>query len=488
MAFTRTMGILNPKDEDPNKVNVFRETPAGDPQGQQPGSSSDMVKTTTEGSIAGSSGGSGAQTGQSMVGLGAAAPNSAAILRNIGKQQAPKATGNIEADITTAGSKLQQEADSYLTGQQKDYTVGNADIDKALSGDFGAEGKVTGLLGRGAADQAEAFNPTANIRYGSDRLKQPTFYEELLQREQGPKYNKGEAAFDMMLLGKDPGFARTMETLQKGAGDFEASKAKLQTDKVKEAQAARDANLETAKASAKGYLGDTATGITSAAEKEAADENLIRSYLRGETATIPKELKFKADKMKEDTRKQAVATFNQQMLAKYGPEFKDLMGTEFGNYIDQQMKAGSNIDSSAFIDTSEANKFNKIMALLGRGDNLQAGTLDPALSYDAATAEQKLVANYEKRKELRAQKKAEEEAKLAAAAAAEQAAIAKAALDAKYNELPPEAFQIDTESGGPSGPVTDVGTKGTAEDLQDLDGLGIDWLNSKNVSKPKPKK
>lgn len=361
-VFQNLNSALNDDDEQQqSQSNIFDPTAGQVGQGmadQQPGAQ----KTTTEGEIQGGGGSGGVQTSEGKPAEQMATGN-AALAKNKPKTM-PKFAEQAKSEIETAGQNLQNEANQYVQGYaSKDYSVGQGDLDKAISGDETAAGNVRSRLS-GQAERAKGFDTTGD--YDVDdiyRMQTDAGVDSLLRRESGPEYSNGEAAFDRMLLNRTPEFNLLRSSLK---GQQEALTHQLddyRTSKTDEAQKALDTNYGKAQEGIKSYLGGQSDSLMKAQEAERDAENAARAQLRssgGDAAYRDAQQKAALEAL----RKQYTGQDPYGMLG-----YLDQAGVDPSQYY----AVSGDLDTNAFIDEGEAKRFNSIMGLLGKGDSWSAG-------------------------------------------------------------------------------------------------------------------
>lgn len=402
-AFSKINQALGLQEGDPQKQDIFGQqaTDMNAVGGQQLGGNAGTqgLKTSTAGDIdAGGSGG-----GESAPGT-APAPGleqsstagRAALHAAMGKTKTPKALGDVSSQIGAQDQALQQEADSYTSGQKakQTYGVGNDDIEKAIGGDADASGKVKGLFAQQTVKPAEAFNPVTDVEVGdTQKLRSDTGLKELIGRGLGPNYNKGESEFDLRALRQTPDFDKTLREIEQSQEALRQKKLALAPASQKAVEDYGKTQLTAAQNAAKGYL----TGQGDTIEKTNADQaaqataklDVIKRQGRNATKADVKAVLDELTAANGPLDPRVIKYVTQAAgVGLYGDNGVNLDQAKIAPEQFQHFRENP-YTAADFYDTSEANRFNSIMGLLGRGDNRAAGTgEDPnAYSFDRGAYE-----------------------------------------------------------------------------------------------------
>ncbi len=352
-VFSGLNSLLGQEDEQ-NKQNIFapEESQMGNQQSgeQQPGAA---PKTSTEGDLGGGGNTGGTQTSEAKPAAQTQTTDSRLMQRNKVKAVPGFAT-KAQTDLDTAQQSLQSEADSYMQGaKSKTYDVGEADLEKAVGGDQDATTKVRGLL-TGQADRAEAFQPKTDYEIeDAYDLQSDAGVDNLLRRSNGAEYNAGEAALDRSLLNRSTEFNQ-LRSLLKGKQEGLTKQADEWTGasgKTKEAQDAIEANYKAAQGKASGYLDSQDDVILQRLKDAAAAENATRAGLR-----------TKADSDYVAAQAQAAT----KKLMEANPEMAEYFR---GSRVDADQYYGvaGDVDYRDLASDADAQRYNGILSLLGRG-------------------------------------------------------------------------------------------------------------------------
>lgn len=392
--FPGISGALGVKgdDDEPQQQNIFGDqTVQADPskdgqpasqQGPLPvGQNGAQVKTSTDTDVGTGGGPSGAAGGGNESAPAAATqqPNrSNVIRRNIGQTSKPAAIGRAQNSVEQADQDLQAEANAYTTGYQGvDTSLKNEDIDAAIGGD---EGKMTAASARlapqGTAERQARFDPKTDYEIKDiGELQTDAGTKGLLRRDADEQYNAGEAAFDMQLLRRDPDFnlirsnLLTKQNALRGNADtmvYGKGTGETKTKSLSEqAQEFADKEFETSGKAARDYLETKDDEILKGLQDKAAAENAART-----------ELRKSPDQAFLDAERAAIMEGIMKDANDYDPNYAkglkpylEQAGVDIGDYYG----VSGDVGHEDLVTEAEANPFNSIMQLLGRGDTLGKG-------------------------------------------------------------------------------------------------------------------
>ena len=386
--------INNDDDQNAQNVatNIFQNTTGAQNQGgqgqQQGGQSQAPAGGDQSTSIA-----QGSQTQSKAPAVSNSASSSKEVLRrNEGKIQSPVDVGGLRQNMATAKQNLQNEADSYVSGQAQKVaqnSVDQAGIQGALKGDDTAWQKTQQRLTQ-AQPQYENFAQKTNTVFqskvnelGDSQLR------NYFKQAGGPQATQGDAAFDAMLLGKNKQFkqdraqamldSQILANQTKDIRDKTDTNAKAaygsayqaDTDRIRNAiqsqidpvraEAEAKATAENAKRQA----------LASRSTKDAVGDQGYKDWLTG----IANEVGGNGD---ED------ASLRAQIEGRLSGGYGDQGYTDanFINYNQAPLSAGN------FLDQSQAGMLNRGQALLGTGGQSYAslGAAPEAYKYNADAA------------------------------------------------------------------------------------------------------
>lgn len=273
------MAYINQTQEDDPTVqnistNLFNQT-AGQ-GGGQPVQNGAMSPTGQGGDQSQSIQG-GPQATQKAPAVSNSASSSKEVLRrNEGKSQSPYNLNDLSGNIKNAKTSLQDEANNYVSTQQKaDYSVPSDQINKALTGDKEAYQTLgTRLTQAKPAQTAFAPNTTTDYESKAKELSDASL-RNYFKSTGGPMATAGESAFDTMLLNKNKEFKAQRDAVTNEASgltrDAQAIKDKAAADAKVGYDAAYDKGTQNIKDTIGGVINpirDQANAKAQAAEAE----------------------------------------------------------------------------------------------------------------------------------------------------------------------------------------------------------------------------
>ena len=485
-AFDRTLGALGRKPE--QKQDIFAPQGAsltgGDPDG--------ALRSDTSGDLTGAVGGT--NTGEGVK-QGNETASNAAVAANVGRVKSPANLGALRQSVDATKSKLQQEADSYVTGNTGATALSEDDkinLRLAVDPDY-ARGDESGFVPQGIQvgesndssdgrhnappgvkvsgpgqlpknslehwsqqrpDSVKTVDPfktdTTTANSTIESLGTAAGVQNLLRRSGGAEYNVGDAAFDEALLSQDQGFQREREDLGRAYGDLQKFGDELGGKTTERGQGAANtaygqyltdmrSQLEQMNL---GYTNDAMTREKEIEQKAQLDSNVLRDS--GGKLARDRATALKAEDRLNGTGETA--------------DFIDATGFDVAPYYTQNFNADQ-YGWQDYLGEDQAATFNNIMGLLGKGDTFKTGGKAGGLSgadlgaYDTGRLDADLTAKGQAGSAAAKQKAAEEAAAAQAAAqaqaAAEEAAAAeKAAADAAAIPGQIPSIQDWTNAGG----------------------------------------
>lgn len=400
-VFNRTLNLMGNQPQE-EKADIFRTSETGN-ESQQPASSGltpGGIKTSVEGAINTSPSSTGAGAQQSLQRSSLVAPKSEVIKANVGKVKMPTMASEALSDIKKAGEGLQSEADKYLASAKTYTSPSESDIQKGISGDYGAFENLSKLLGE-SVQQTEKFKPQQDIQIEkAGELATPAGIQRTLQREGDEEYTKGMGALDLSLLSQSPEFSQTMEAIGRGQETLKSQADKAQSDYESARLKKEQEGLSAAQSTVKSELEKKKEGITSsglAAEKNF--DNQV-AYYQGKYNPTPQE-KAQWDKERDDYIKSQSDKIMKETQGIYG-------GYEYGGQLTPEIFSKVNpqdfikynpIDSdyTQFLSPEQINQFNTIMGLLKQEGGITRG-LAPGdmFGFDQSSFQKSLLAQAEK--------------------------------------------------------------------------------------------
>lgn len=359
------------------KQDIFAQQGGQQSQNGMP-QNQDQVKTSTEGEVH-----SGGQASTSPVAQQQSAsppagdPNTAAraaYKANEGKTGQPAAIGNVQSQLQANSQRLQDEANKYVSSQEQNqhYGVDRGSLDKAITGDQEASGRVHSLFNAAAPTPAEEFKPTDVNVSDVNKLNTSAGLQDLVARGQGPQYTQGMGAFDVRALRSSPNFQNLMNMIQSQQTGLQKQATDLGAQKKQEVEEHGQNALTQAQKDAQTYLGSQSDAISKANAEEARVANQKLEALRN-----------KGDPVAE---KHALEQAKAQVLKNLQQSDPRTAAILNGVSVDPRQfgKAAQNYSANDFVSSDEAQRFNNIMGLLGNGgQSLNASNpVGPSYSLD----------------------------------------------------------------------------------------------------------
>lgn len=472
-VFNGINAALDGKTDEDQKQDIFNAQPAVQENGQ-PGVAGGLEKTSTEGELGATNQADNAATSEQEP-QQTEVQNAEVIKRNVDKAKAPKGIDRVDADLSTAETGLQDEANSYVKNYaDKDYSVDTSMLDKAADGDDESKVNAMNRFSKNA-DQVDQFNAKTDYDVeDSNMLRTDAGVQELMRRDSDQNYNQGESAFDMMLLRRNKDFNERRAALINRQDAVRQLADKYRTDKTTEAQGLTDQHYAAATDAAKGYLDKSQGDYVANLKAQVAKENALRdSYRTGGDANY-------LDSQKAAAIQGLVQEYQETGDPNALAQVKYLQETDVdpSQFYSVGRSLDADKDYGMAADAAGANRFNRIMQMLGRGDSMQAGAglgptegFDKAAYRDAAVKQAQVKFAAQQEAEAEAKRQAEAAAKAAAEkAAADAAAAAKAKADADAAAQAKAA--ADAKKNAPPPPTTLSGPKGDANPSGGFIGTG----------------
>ena len=362
--------IMNQMDKD--KANIFGDQQqGGGGQQQAPQGTQGEVKSSIEGDISSGSGGT---------------PRSYATptQQNAGAQRAyeaaqkqPKAQGvmpamsQTSANLTSADTKLQEEANKYVeTGKtDQNYSIPDTDVEAAIGGDLEKRSKVATTISQTTPKPVKAWAPQTDYNIEDiENFKSTPGITGYLRSQYGPGYTAGQSVFDTGVIRSDPQFYETLRNLEGRQQDLTKKAAGYaDQDTGVEATVAKAGkeNLTTAQTAIKKYLADQKAIIEGDQTKELEG---FQADVKGMTEDPAKRTAFVTEALKNPEINKRIEQVKRERpdLAKYlTPEVMAAFGIDPTQFLKVTDPTGVTADN--FYDDKEATRFNAIMGLLGQG-------------------------------------------------------------------------------------------------------------------------
>lgn len=471
-SFDNVLGILGKKPQE--NADIFGNS--GTQAGQNPGNAP-APRTNSESDL-GPAGSDVANAKNNAATDPSDVSSSAAYRSNIGKTAAPANMAALKSGVEAKDKALTDEANSYvanstlkyrnadsadpnaygLSGRDADLLHGAIDKnykagpsgDQPLPYDTGAKPREDlgywQTVASGQVDTVNPFKSTMNLLDPTiENLGTDAGVQNLLRRNNGPTYNKGDAAFDQALLNEDQGFQQnrqdTLErygALQKRGGEIGDKTTAAGQQAVNAAQSAYLGDL-------KSKLGGFANQFTTEAQQREKDieaqalarQREIMGSAGGFAANEARNLGgVSADPLAQYYTAEGLSDPSQYIKSTFDPNAQDY---------------------KSYLSDDDAMRFNNVMGLLGAKDVYTKGSRSGGysdadlVSYDKTGLDSALRSGAQSRAEAAAI-----QAEKGRVAAAEQEAAAAAAAAASAGNAPAPA---GTPTKGPgSGTATDPNT------------------------------
>lgn len=382
--------LLNP---DSQKQNIFGAEGQGvaQPDPNAAAAVQAPVKTSTETEVSSGSG----SGGGSPVATPGGAPRSsiysssqtsdrAAIAANAGKTKAPQAIANISDQLRERQTRLQDEANNYVSGEKakQSYNLGEDALDAAASGDSEKTAATRAFLGKKDINPVSEFAPSAVAVDDVDLLRTDAGLKNLVQRGMGPSYSSGMAAFDLQNLRRNQNFNDLIKMLQGSQDALSKDAEGYKTTKRKEVEDYGRSALTRGQTAARDYLASRASAIDAAnlAEAKAANERLAAERQSGVADAEKKVLADSKQRVRE-----AILQADPRSERFIDAAASSLSPRDF-------LRLRDDYSANDFVDTNEAKTFNQIMSLLGKGDTRQAAVnVAPDYTFDDQGLDSKLL-------------------------------------------------------------------------------------------------
>lgn len=372
-AFSQLTDLIN--QQGAGNANIFQPTSQGTPgvQGSNPPSSgsSTTVKTDTSGdtgSGVGTNISGGPTSGSSNYQYSGARPDMSAYSANIGKSSPPQAFSDIQNQISSNQSNLQNTANQYVSNQEanQNYNVAPSTVNSAVTGDQSSMDTVRGLLNRQNINAVDPWKgPNTNIP-DANLLSTDAGISQLIGRGQSPSYTPGMASFDLTMMRANPDFQNLISKMQGSYGDFQTQANTDAATLPKQVSDYGTQNLQSSQNAVKGSLADTQNQILAAEQKasDAQNANLAQFKQSGAGAV---------EQQAADTQRAALLA-NLQAQSPRSTQFVSNATIDPSQYI----SFASGYNPNQFVSADQANQYNNIAGLLNQNQSqVASGALAP---------------------------------------------------------------------------------------------------------------
>jgi len=381
-----------PEDEQ-QKTNIFGEgQTVAAPNAQQP--EAILSSSASYGSGGASGGGAGSAAGASGNGgtaaqVPSAVPQSmpgtinpsvkAQKVQSLARRQAAPDLSSYSQNLSSQEKKLQDEANSYTAGAYQNAEKQNFDqgqADKAIGGDIDAYKALSGKLSKTKADQVEAFKGLGTVDAGTEVLQDPRSQASLM-RGSNAGYTGGQQAFDAMLLGRNKAFQADAKGLVDRQAALQKASDTEAIDRTKAAQDLQQSYLDIGNAQTRQYLQNSNRDLQADLMIREAQEEAKRADLNASNITGAMAPELIAQ-IQKDFASAAPGSIQARSMGMLNPA-QDLSG---------YLNIDRDVDWRELVTQDEADRFNRVMGLIGDGGQswaAGAGAGNP-YSFDRAAA------------------------------------------------------------------------------------------------------
>jgi len=369
VAFDRVLGLLDPESQLP--------------QSQQSG----QVIASTEGQQSSGAGGSyapqAAQPEQSAQPRAQAGARGKVMAKNAERATAPTNMGKISENISSAKSRAQQEANSYMSAATQPYQVDRGAIQNELRNYAGGAQSDIGTRLTSAPGLVEDIK-LSDTGVGEDvgLLQNDAGIRELFRRGQDARGTIGESALDAALLRRNQPFQAQRGDVLKSYQDLLKERSDIEDTSRGKAQEARNKAADEWKGAVKGEAQGIVGSLEEAARKREQEFDAgIEAAKQARYGQISSEAQALADQlagnytdpyMQEAIRQSfGQGTLNQDVLDPY-------------KYYTPAAFDSSQTDYKDFYQEPEAQQFERLMGLLGGGETRAPGKFTGKTAADVA--------------------------------------------------------------------------------------------------------
>lgn len=340
------------------------------PDEQMPGQSQDVLSSTEGDSQATGGGGEQQQAPQPAAQPQATAGARGRVMsRNVDRAQAPTDMGRISSNIGQAKQNIQNEANAYMGSATTPY---QGDVKSELQGYISGENSDLGTRLRAAPERMADIELSDTKVNDVDLLENDAGIREMFRRSQDPEGRIGEAALDTALLRRNQPFQMQRGDVLNSYRQLQEERKKIEEESRPAAQAARDAAAEAWKGSVRTEAGSMATALDDAARQQ---EALFDADLAGVSESQRLGIDDEAQRFADELAGGYTDPFMQKAIREsfgagslYSPDTIDASA-----YYTPGTLTADQTDFRQFYGEPEAQKFEKIMALLGGGETRMAG-------------------------------------------------------------------------------------------------------------------
>ena len=318
------------------------------------------------------------------------------------KAKLPGFLGSIRGDIESRRNEIRDQAKKFAEAQKAKtgsaYKFDIKDIQSAIgTGDAREKAfkRIKDILGRSGAREIEGPELSEPSLPRGEYLTSREGIKELYSKKRTPSYTPGMAEFDINVLQGNPNFSSEIGSLVGDQKKLVKEAKDLYNKELETAKSFDEKTLKEAKDSINKYLAEEEKNLTEAQVKEAEElskeleeaYNLTHAAYGGLESQLEAEL---ARKLKEE-----ISQFpdeREALMKLYNEKYKksDLFRKALSEGLVLPYERGRKYSSREMYDNEEADKFNRIMALLGKGESRLPGEVEKDinkyLKYNKETA------------------------------------------------------------------------------------------------------
>lgn len=335
-----------------NESNVL--APGGEEEGgQQPAQQSLALTSSSEGDLSG--GGSGGATPQQPAAqVQQTGGSSRVIQRNKDKAQGPVDVNRISSNIGDARSKIQSEANAYVSSASQPYQS-DAGADARNYAEKGDANFLSRLNNKpGYVKDIELKTNTQDR--DADLLQNDAGIRELYRRGADAEYNIGESALDAALLRQNQPFQLKRDAILNDYKQLKSEEAGIRQDSRAKAQKVQDDAYadwsSKAKIGLEGLLPEYERTVQS---READFDKRLQDAETARYGNIMSDASSALDEMRQ----------NNPDLAPYLQD--GIVGSPLNSFYSKSTFDADDTNWQDFINDEDSAKFERILGALGRG-------------------------------------------------------------------------------------------------------------------------
>lgn len=291
--------------------------------------------------------------------------------------QLPGFLSQAQQSLAGAQKGLQEEAQKYVqSAREQQYGLGEDVIQKAAQGDQEAYQQTAQRLSQQGPGMVQEFRPETKTQIQDiEALRSDAGIRQMLGRQAGGQYSAGESALDLAIMRRNPQFNLIREQLLRGQGQLQEEALKQAGERTAEARQIAQERYGQATQDIQGKLGAQAEAIKAEAAKRALAENEARKALGAQAGQFTEEqaraeLAKLQQEMAADTR--MAGLINEELLPYEKLRSGEGLTDEYKKQLNlgQYYKGPQEVTGEQMVNQEEADRFNRIMGLLGQGGQM----------------------------------------------------------------------------------------------------------------------